>query len=173
MPYFFCTLVPPPSGRLPPLQIACPPMCGSASSRITSTPASRATIAAGKPVAPAPITTTSVARSQRRGGRVGCAAALSEPRTEASPAAPAPLTSSRREIFRRVIPCYNATSGIALRVCAPGAQRREHALLAERRAAQPHARRVVDRIRDGRDHRLVARLAGAVVRQVRAIRVRI
>ena len=59
MPCFFCALVPPPSGTLPPLMIAWPPRCGWASTRMTDEPASRAAIAAGSPVAPAPITTTS------------------------------------------------------------------------------------------------------------------
>src|SRR5271157_3198841 len=63
MPYCFCTLVPPPSGILPPLMIAWPPISFSASTRITEEPASCATIAAGSPVAPAPITTISASRS--------------------------------------------------------------------------------------------------------------
>src|SRR5499427_10558087 len=67
MPYFFWTLVPPPSGILPPLMMAWPPISFSASTRITEQPASHATIAAGSPVAPAPITTTSAARSQSTG----------------------------------------------------------------------------------------------------------
>src|SRR6516165_12086549 len=59
MPCFFCALVPPPSGTLPPLTIAWPPRRGCASTRMTDAPASRATMAAGMPVAPDPITTTS------------------------------------------------------------------------------------------------------------------
>src|SRR4029077_15547071 len=67
MPYFFWTLVPPPSGILPPLIMAWPPTSFSASTRITEQPASHATIAAGSPVAPAPIATTSASRSQSTG----------------------------------------------------------------------------------------------------------
>jgi hypothetical protein len=59
MPYFLCTLVPPPSGMLPPLTRAWPPTCGCASTMITDEPASFATMAAGSPHAPDPITTTS------------------------------------------------------------------------------------------------------------------
>jgi hypothetical protein len=44
--------------------MAWPPIRGSASTMITEAPASRATMAAGKPVAPEPITTTSASRSQ-------------------------------------------------------------------------------------------------------------
>jgi hypothetical protein len=47
MPYFFWTLVPPPSGTLPPLIMAWPPISLSASTRITEQPASHAAIAAG------------------------------------------------------------------------------------------------------------------------------
>ena len=64
MPAFFWALVPPPSGTLPPLVMAWPPISFSASTRITDEPASRATMAAGSPVAPEPITTTSASRSQ-------------------------------------------------------------------------------------------------------------
>src|SRR5579864_3820739 len=60
-------LVPPPNGTLPPLVMAWPPISASASTRITEQPASRATIAAGMPVAPAPTTTTSASRSHRVG----------------------------------------------------------------------------------------------------------
>src|SRR6516165_10289705 len=67
MPYFFWTLVPPPSGTLPPPIMAWPPISFSASTRIMEQPASHATIAAGSPVAPAPITTTSASRSQSTG----------------------------------------------------------------------------------------------------------
>src|SRR5579863_4226324 len=69
MPYFRWTLVPPPSGTLPPLMMAWPPISRSASTRITEHPASRAPIAAGSPVAPAPITTTSASRFQSTGFR--------------------------------------------------------------------------------------------------------
>src|SRR5271169_177158 len=44
MPYCFCTLVPPPSGILPPLMMAWPPISFSASTRITEEPASCATL---------------------------------------------------------------------------------------------------------------------------------
>jgi len=47
--------------------MAWPPTSFSASTRITEQPASHATIAAGSPVAPAPITTTSASRSQSTG----------------------------------------------------------------------------------------------------------
>src|SRR5665213_873952 len=63
MPYFRCTLVPPPRGTLPPLAMAWPPISFCASTTITDAPASRATMAAGIPVAPEPITTTSATRS--------------------------------------------------------------------------------------------------------------
>jgi hypothetical protein len=59
MPYFFCRLVPPPKGTLPPLQVPWPPVCGCASTMITDAPSSRALIAAGNPDAPEPTTTTS------------------------------------------------------------------------------------------------------------------
>ena len=68
----FWTLVPPPSGTLPPLMMACPPMSLSASTRMTEQPASRATIAAGSPVAPAPLTTTSPSRSELTGSDTRC-----------------------------------------------------------------------------------------------------
>src|SRR6185437_3133932 len=74
MPYCFCTLVPPPSGTLPPLVMAWPPISPSASTTMTEHPASRATIAAGIPVAPDPMTTISASRSHSRGMGGNCAA---------------------------------------------------------------------------------------------------
>src|SRR5687768_7672784 len=67
MPAAFWRLFPPPRGRLPPLIAACPPISQFASTRITDAPLSAAATAAGRPVAPAPITTTSVSRSQVMG----------------------------------------------------------------------------------------------------------
>src|SRR5262249_45805688 len=51
--------------------MAWPPICGSASTMMTDAPASRATIAAGMPAAPEPITTISASRSQWDGGCSG------------------------------------------------------------------------------------------------------
>src|SRR5712671_4222355 len=78
-------------------------MSGSASMMITEEPASRATMAAGMPAAPEPITTTSTSRSQRVGSPCACAVAIfGDARLPAAAAAPATapvLIRSRREIL--------------------------------------------------------------------------
>src|SRR6266446_6963567 len=100
MPACFWIEVPPPKGIFAPLQIAWPPMSASASITITEEPDSRATMAAGIPAAPAPITTTSASRSQRVGGVAACAdaavGAMRPPTAAAAPARPAFLIRSRR-----------------------------------------------------------------------------
>src|SRR5688572_16529416 len=74
-----------------------------ASTTITVEPALFATIAAGIPVAPAPMITTSASRSQRWGACGACAAAgigaISPPVATAAPATPAFLIRSRRVIL--------------------------------------------------------------------------
>src|SRR3982074_2840114 len=78
-------------------------MSGSASMMIAEEPASRGAMAAGIPVAPEPITTTSASRSQRVGRPCACAEAIfGDARLPAAAAAPATapvLIRSRREIL--------------------------------------------------------------------------
>src|ERR1051326_484124 len=103
MPNFFWMEVPPPSGIFAPEQMAWPPMSGSASTMMTDDPASRAIMAAGIPVAPAPITTTSTSLSQRAGTAGAGAAAAGAVATAVvaavTPAAAPVLIRSRREIL--------------------------------------------------------------------------
>src|SRR6516165_4415817 len=82
IPCFFWALVPPPSGTLPPLTIAWPPRRGWASTRMTDAPASRATMAAGMPVAPDPITTTSASECHATIDILRVVTAVEEPRVE-------------------------------------------------------------------------------------------
>ena len=97
MPYFFWALVPPPSGIVPPLTMAWPPACFSASTMMTDDPASFAMIAAGNPTAPVPITTTSACKSQLPEDRPIEALAPTAPKLNA-PIPRDPATTSRRVI---------------------------------------------------------------------------
>src|SRR5204863_1526294 len=103
MPYFFWWLVPPPSGRLPPLTMPWPPAWFCISTTMTDDPASRATIAAGIPDAPEPITTTSASWFHELGGCCACAdAGAAEPTPVAANAAvPAPRRS-RSRLFKDI-----------------------------------------------------------------------
>src|SRR5437660_2131518 len=103
MPYFFWWLVPPPSGRLPPLTMPWPPAWFCISTTITDDPASRATMAAGIPEAPEPITTTSASWFHELGGCWACAdAGVAEPTPVAANAAvPAPRRS-RSRLFKDI-----------------------------------------------------------------------
>src|SRR5579872_4281214 len=109
MPHFFWTLVPPPSGTLPPLQMAWPPVWLSASTRITDEPPSRATMAAVVPLAPEPMTTTSASRSHLMA--LVCACAGPDSPAAAMPAAmPAPpVSKSRRLIVMMSLPRNSPT----------------------------------------------------------------
>src|SRR5207244_11838789 len=69
LPASFRRPSPPPSARFPPLRAPRPPPSQFASTMSTEAPASRAAIAAGRPVAPEPMTTTSASRSHCNEGR--------------------------------------------------------------------------------------------------------
>src|ERR1017187_6102218 len=100
MPYFFCTLVPPPNATLPALTIACPPTSRVASSSSTEAPDCCARSAAGKPIAPAPTTTTSTSRSHfTRTGAAEAACGTKLPAATPAPVIAAFLKNSRREFF--------------------------------------------------------------------------
>src|SRR5260370_31900352 len=97
MPYFLSRLVPPPSAHLPPRTMAGPPMSKFASSKMTDAPFSAASIAAGRPAAPAPTTTMSACLSQC-GGRPCASASAAKPPSAAAPTpAPVVFTKSRRD----------------------------------------------------------------------------
>src|SRR5260370_37730726 len=97
MPYFFCRPVPPPSAPWPPLTVACHPLSKFASTKLTDAPFSAASIAAGRPAAPAPTTTMSACLSQC-GGRPCASASAAKPPSAAAPTpAPVVFTKSRRD----------------------------------------------------------------------------
>src|SRR4029077_11043754 len=106
----FWRLVPRPRGTLPPLVIAWPPICCSALITITEEPASRATIAAGSPAAPEPITIISASRSHDFASVAVCAVAGVRVSTIFAATAPAPLLPDIKT-SRRVRPIKPPPNG--------------------------------------------------------------
>ena len=68
---------------------------------------------------------------------------------------------------------FSATgeNGIRPVLCACSLQRLEHACWSERHATQTYTRRIENGIRHRREQRLADRLAGAVVRKIRPVRI--
>ena len=94
MPCRRCMAVPPPSATLPWLIMPWPPTSKFSSTTMTDAPRSRARMAAGRPEAPEPTTTTSASRCQV----VSCAAAArgARPASAVPPTPAAPLLMNAR-----------------------------------------------------------------------------